>query len=118
MYDVTATKGSRKSLSFGPHQTHRKFISKDYIARPSTLATPSKEQIFQSALKLAKEVTGGKSSFFVRSDSYTDATSGLTFVYIKQTVNGLQVEDGDMNAVYASDGKWMPFVSLLRENCT
>jgi extracellular elastinolytic metalloproteinase len=97
--------GQRKSLGFGPHHAHRKLISKEHTPRPSTFASPSTEEVFSSALRLAKEVTGGESSFFVRSDSYTDPSSGLTFVFVKQTVNGLQVEDGDMNAVYASDGE-------------
>lgn len=98
----------RKSLGFGPHHSpHRTFTSKEYVHQASTLSHPiSKHEIFESALKLAKQVTGaGASTFFVRSDSYMDTTSGLTYVYIKQLINGLQVEDGDLNAVYASDGR-------------
>ena len=63
----------------------------------------------RSALALAQQVAGlsvsAQVNYYVRPDSYTDPTSGLTFLYIKQTINGLQVEDGDMNAVFASDGE-------------
>lgn len=99
-------KGSRKSLGFGPHHSHQELVKNDnYNPSASTLTTASKDTIFDSAITLAKEVTGGQSQFFIRSDSYTDPSSGLTFVFVKQTVNGLLVEDGDMNAVYASDGE-------------
>jgi extracellular elastinolytic metalloproteinase len=99
--------GPRKSLAFGPHHKHRKFISKTYTPVASARAV-SKDDIHQSALKLAHVNAGNKEgvSFFVRPDSYEDPTTGLTYIYVKQTINGLQVEDGDMNVVFSSDGEY------------
>lgn len=37
------------------------------------------------------------SSYKIRKDSYTDKNTGVTHVYARQLVNGLEVTDGDMN---------------------
>lgn len=37
------------------------------------------------------------SSYKIRKDSYTDKNTGVTHVYVRQLVNGLEVSDGDMN---------------------
>ncbi|KAJ3504373.1 hypothetical protein NMY22_g17946 [Coprinellus aureogranulatus] len=36
-------------------------------------------------------------SYRIRDDSYTDKATGVTHVYVRQIVNGLEVADGDMN---------------------
>ncbi|KAF8966097.1 hypothetical protein BDZ97DRAFT_717570 [Flammula alnicola] len=36
-------------------------------------------------------------SYKIRDDSYTDKNTGVTRVYVRQLVNGLEVVDGDMN---------------------
>jgi extracellular elastinolytic metalloproteinase len=42
-------------------------------------------------------------SYRIRDDSYTDASTGVTHVYIRQLVNGYEVADGDLN-VNIKDG--------------
>lgn len=42
-------------------------------------------------------------SFKIRDDSYTDSNTGVTHVYVRQVVNGLEVADGDIN-VNIKDG--------------
>jgi extracellular elastinolytic metalloproteinase len=37
------------------------------------------------------------SAYKIRPDSYTDKNTGVTHVYVRQLVNGLEVTDGDMN---------------------
>lgn len=37
------------------------------------------------------------STYKIRSDSYTDKNTGVTHVYVRQLMNGLEVADGDMN---------------------
>lgn len=98
--------GPRKSLGFGPHHAHRKFVSKTYSPAASMRAA-SREDMHSLALDLARKTAGNKEgvSYFVRPDSYEDPTTGLTFVYVKQTIHGLRVEDGDMNIVFSSDGE-------------
>jgi extracellular elastinolytic metalloproteinase len=36
-------------------------------------------------------------AYKIRKDSYTDKNTGVTHVYVRQLVNGLEVTDGDMN---------------------
>ncbi|KAJ3492174.1 hypothetical protein NLJ89_g11271 [Agrocybe chaxingu] len=40
---------------------------------------------------------GEGSSYKIRKDSYTDKNTGVTHVYVRQLVNGLEVSDGDIN---------------------
>jgi extracellular elastinolytic metalloproteinase len=42
-------------------------------------------------------------TFIIRKDSYTDKNTGVTHVYVRQVVNGIEVTDGDMN-VNVKDG--------------
>lgn len=106
--------GLRKSLGFGPRHAHRKYISNEYTSVVSAKSA-SKEDLHQIALDLAVDVSGKQDgvNYFIRPDSYTDPTSGLTFVYVKQTIHGLQVEDGDMNVVLSSDGEYFDLIVLL-----
>ena len=39
----------------------------------------------------------GAVSFYVRPDSYIDSNTGLAHVYLRQTVYGIEVADGDVN---------------------
>lgn len=96
----------RKSLGFGPLHSYSKFTSNEYKSVFSAKVL-SKYELHSKALELAEELAGKQNGvgYFVRSDSYYDSTSGLTYVYIKQTVNGLQVENGDMNVVLSADGE-------------
>lgn len=42
-------------------------------------------------------VSGEGKTYKIREDSYTDKNTGVTHVYARQVVNGLEVVDGDMN---------------------
>ena len=48
------------------------------------------------------------SDFYVRDDSYTDKNTGVTHVYLRQTVYGVEVADGDMN-VNVKDGRVLSY---------
>ncbi|KAF8699524.1 peptidase M36 family, partial [Rhizoctonia solani] len=56
--------------SSDPHQTARVFLNK--------LAYPD-------------------DGYFIRKDSYTDANTGISHIYVRQVVNGLEVADGNIN---------------------
>lgn len=113
--DVPATHlpQQRKSLAFGPHHHHRKFVTDAAQVKvssgASSFAQPSTEtaSIHRAAIDLAKSLVGENkgSSFYVRDDSYLDRQSGLYYAYVKQTINGLVVEDGDLNVVFSSEGE-------------
>ena len=45
----------------------------------------------------------GVDSFALRNDSYTNKANGVTHVYFRQMINGIEVADGDIN-VNVKDG--------------
>lgn len=46
--------------------------------------------------------------YFIRKDSYTDTNSGVSHVYVRQVVNGLEVADGNIN-LNIRDGKVLSY---------
>ncbi|CAE6339977.1 unnamed protein product [Rhizoctonia solani] len=48
------------------------------------------------------------SDFFIRNDSYTDKNTGVTHVYVRQRVYGLEVADGNIN-LNIRDGRVMSY---------
>ncbi|KDR72960.1 hypothetical protein GALMADRAFT_252323 [Galerina marginata CBS 339.88] len=92
----------RKSLGFGPEHPHAVFRSSPYQITTNgfTPADPSMDpievaRIFVNDVLMDQVATG--SSYKIRPDSYTDKNTGVTHVYVRQLVNGLEVTDGDMN---------------------
>jgi len=91
----------RKSLGFGPEHPHAIFRSSPYqiqtngfIPTDPSLNPLEVARLFVDDL-LLNQSTG--SSYEIRKDSYTDKSTGVTHVYVRQHVNGLEVVDGDMN---------------------
>ena len=52
-------------------------------------------------------------SYRVRKDSYTDETTGITHVYFRQVVDGVEVADGDIN-VNIRDGMVLSYGDSVR----
>lgn len=52
---------------------------------------------------LLKDRPSGYKTFALRKDSYTDRATGVTYVYYRQMIKGIQVSDGDVN-VSVKDG--------------
>lgn len=108
----------RKSLSFGPVHPHAKFTVAP-AALPSSFRF-SRDPI-EIARRFADEVILPKgpkgdalwSSYIVREDSYTDSTTGVTFVYLRQLVNGIEVADGDIN-INVFEGKVISYGDSVR----
>ncbi|KAF7986732.1 hypothetical protein HWV62_20290 [Athelia sp. TMB] len=97
----------RKTLGFGPSHPHAVFRTNPpypagFAAR-SVEADPT--DVARSFVEhhLAGRLTP-QSGFTIRKDSYTDANTGVTHVYIRQLVNGIEVADGDFN-VNVKDGR-------------
>ncbi|WVO16637.1 hypothetical protein L204_104316 [Cryptococcus depauperatus] len=93
--------GGRKSLSFGPAHPHASFELVDESVHILQTRSFSDEpidpkQVAQDFLidKLG-DVNGDV--FYIRDDSYTDARTGITHIYARQLINGLEVSDGDIN---------------------
>jgi extracellular elastinolytic metalloproteinase len=90
----------RKSLSFGPVHPHAKFTVEP-AALPPSLRSTSGDPI-EIARRFANEVIlpsedARRHSYVVREDSYTDSTTGVTHVYLRQLINGIEVADGNIN---------------------
>lgn len=113
---------TRKSLRFGPSHKHQQFASFVYDDghHSSHADAMSMEDKFSAALDLAHTIVGVGSSkegsmvkFYVRPDSYIDPESGLSYIYVKQTINGLLVDDANLNAVFAQNGQLLSYGSSL-----
>ncbi|KAH7930733.1 hypothetical protein BV22DRAFT_1028180 [Leucogyrophana mollusca] len=86
----------RKSLSFGPVHSHAYFAStaRDVPAFTASAAVDADPYDVARAFLAAQY---DPSSYAIREDSYTDAATGVTHVYVRQLVNGIEVQDGDIN---------------------
>ncbi|KAH9987985.1 Fungalysin metallopeptidase-domain-containing protein [Russula vinacea] len=102
----------RKTMGFGPVHPHAKFHT---IARSFVTV-------------LLSDQLSGDNGFALRKDSYTDKATGVTHVFFRQMINGIEVADGDIN-VNVKDGAvisygdsfyrgGVPSISLVDESIT
>ncbi|KAH9939636.1 Fungalysin metallopeptidase-domain-containing protein [Epithele typhae] len=86
----------RKTLGFGPVLPDAVFhtapVIYESVHGPSTEPLEIARVFVES---IVRDIPG--SSFQVREDSYTDDATGVTHVYVRQYVNGIEVADGDIN---------------------
>jgi extracellular elastinolytic metalloproteinase len=92
----------RKTLGFGPVHPHAVFHSSPYqIQTNGFVPLSATANPFDVAQSFIHDILGNQLSesttFKIRKDSYTDKNTGVTHVYVRQVVNGLEVADGDMN---------------------
>ncbi|KAJ7280229.1 Fungalysin metallopeptidase-domain-containing protein [Mycena rebaudengoi] len=98
----------RKSLGFGPVHKHAVYKSTPYqiITNAFTRMRVDSDP-FQVARAFVEDILGNQLSesntYKIRKDSYTDSNTGVTHVYVRQIINGLEVADGDMN-INVQDG--------------
>ncbi|QRV80999.1 extracellular metalloproteinase MEP [Ceratobasidium sp. AG-Ba] len=85
---------TRKSLSFKQPLPNTKFITDP---PPISSFAPRDAHPHATAHWYIKEHIGGVFNYYVRNDSYTDRNTGISHVYVRQLVNGIEVADGDMN---------------------
>lgn len=100
----TAQSSSRKSLSFGPVLPHAQFVTNPSASSSFTAtsapSTDPKEIALNFVNQLAQQYQTTEDnghSFFLREDSYTDSTSGVSHIYVRQLVQGIEVADGNIN---------------------
>jgi len=84
----------RKSLAFGPGLPNARYTTSPDPQFTTSLFTPSSDPFDVARAFLDNLVDTG---YTIRSDSYTDKRSGVTHVYARQIINGLQVSDGNIN---------------------
>ncbi|KAL1701153.1 Fungalysin metallopeptidase-domain-containing protein [Schizophyllum commune] len=90
----------RKTLGFGPDRPHAVFKSSPYdIATSSFIPQSISNDPFEVARVFVDDLLRDQeaNSYRVRKDSYTDETTGITHVYFRQLVDGVEVADADIN---------------------
>lgn len=107
----------RKSLGFGPTHPHAIFRASPYQIQTNgfTPVDPSTDPLDVARLFIDDILSSNSdsSSYVIRKDSYTDKNTGVTHVYVRQLVNGLEVADGDMN-VNIKDGMVISYGNSVR----
>ncbi|KAF5319698.1 hypothetical protein D9619_008666 [Psilocybe cf. subviscida] len=112
----------RKTLGFGPEHPHAVFRSSPYQIQTNgfTPVDPATDPFKVARLfvedVLAKNLSSS-STYKIRDDSYTDKNTGVTHIYVKQLVNGLEVADGDMN-INIKDGMVLSYGSSFFNGAT
>ncbi|KAI1789881.1 Fungalysin metallopeptidase-domain-containing protein [Ganoderma leucocontextum] len=85
----------RKTLSFGPVLPHAAYHTNP-VYHTSLLRAQDPFEVAQIFVEdLIRDIPGG--SYQIRKDSYTDQATGVTHVYARQYMNGIEVADGDIN---------------------
>lgn len=95
----------RKTLGFGPDHPHAVFHSSPYQVQTNGFAPFDSNMcpIEVAHLFIQDVLQNEGTNYKIRKDSYTDKNTGVTHVYVRQVVNGLEVVDGDMN-INVKDG--------------
>lgn len=108
----------RKSLGFGPVHPHAVFRASPYqIQTNGFLPSGVESDPIEVARSFVEDHLIGRltqeNTFTIRRDSYTDTNTGVTHVYVRQLVNGIEVADGDIN-VNVKDGMVLSYGDSVR----
>jgi extracellular elastinolytic metalloproteinase len=110
----------RKTLGFGPFHPHAVFQSTPYQinAKDFRPLDPDSDP-YEVAQRFLVDILGDQlsetSTFSLRKDSYTDDNTGVTHVYVRQIINGIEVVDGDIN-INIKDGAVLSFGNSVRSS--
>jgi extracellular elastinolytic metalloproteinase len=110
----------RKTLGFGPALPHAVFHSSPFQINTNDFLPMSPDtNPFDVAQQFLEDILGDQlsasSTFVIRKDSYTDKNTGVTHIYVRQVVNGLEVADGDIN-LNIKDGWVLSFGNSVRDS--
>lgn len=88
----------RKTMGFGPVHPHARFHTGPISSAKASFLNSNPYEVAGDFVKaLLKEQHSGDNGFALRKDSYTDKATGITHVFYRQIINGIEVVDGDMN---------------------
>jgi extracellular elastinolytic metalloproteinase len=91
-------------MGFGPVHPHAKFHTSPISSAKASFFNSDPLEVARSFVReLLEEQLSGDNSFALRKDSYTDKATGVTHVFFRQMINGIEVADGDIN-VNVKDG--------------
>ena len=118
--DGSASGKRRKTLGFGPPHPHAVFDTNPQQVSPNSFSPlgPDSDPFDvarQFMADLLDDQLSASNSFAIRKDSYTDKNTGVTHVYIRQIVNGLEVADGDIN-INIKDGWVLSYGNSVRNH--
>ena len=101
-----STVSRRKTIGFNPVHPHDDFHTGTFPI-PSAKGFSSSSDPYEVAkgfvTALLSDQLSGVNSFAMRNDSYTNKANGVTHVFFRQMINGIEVADGDIN-VNVKDG--------------
>lgn len=104
---VAHSPNRRKSLGFGPDLPHARFQSLDVgLASP---VDPAKDAyvVARDFLTQYDDFRAGR-AYVIRPDSYTDHATGITHVYARQVIGGIEVANAHIN-INIKDGRVLSF---------
>lgn len=109
----------RKTMGFGPDRRHATFATGDVQPIFRFVLFASRDDPIQVAKLFATAMAHGldNNEFYVRDDSYTDSRTGVSHVYLRQTVFGIDVADGDMN-VNIKDGRVLSYGDTVSDDAS
>ena len=118
IHDSDSPVRRRKSLGFGPILPHSVFRSNPYqIQTNGFLPLGEDADPIEVARQFVEDRLFGRltpeNTYTIRKDSYTDKNTGVTHVYVRQLVNGIEVADGDIN-VNVKDGMVLSYGDSVR----
>ena len=88
----------RKTMGFGPVHPHARFHTGPISSAKASFLNSNPYEVAKDFVEtLLKEQLTGDNGFALRKDSYTDKTTGVTHVFFRQMINGIEVSDGDIN---------------------
>jgi extracellular elastinolytic metalloproteinase len=91
-------------MGFGPVHPHARFHTTPISSAEASFFNSNPYEVARSFVTgLLEEQLSGDNSFALRKDSYTDKTTGVSHVFFRQMINGIEVADGDIN-VNVKDG--------------
>lgn len=87
----------RKSLSFGPRLPHARFETSPPLTTGfSSVAHAVPYDVAHEFLRKYEDPVAGR-AYVIRLDSYTDRTTGVSHIYARQVIGGIEVADGNIN---------------------
>ncbi|KAL4072082.1 extracellular elastinolytic metallo proteinase [Scleroderma citrinum] len=98
----------RKSLGFGPVLPHARFeTSPPSTAGFAPVSSTDPFHVARDFLSHYVDPAVGR-AYTIRSDSYTDHSTGITHIYARQIIGGIEVADGHIN-LNIKDGRILSF---------
>ena len=103
----------RKTLGFGPDLPHARFESAvDVHLSAAVDATKDAYVVARDFLSPYRDFQAGR-TYVIRPDSYTDHATGVTHIYARQIIGGIEVANAHVN-LNIKDGRVLSFGDSVR----